>query len=90
MTLSDTPLRLLVKAYASGLLDRKQYLDIRQQLLKKLSHHGNISHDDLQNFMSIHMDTEQHSVTRSYSISDWIIIVLGLIAATVLGFVLYG
>lgn len=90
MTLSDTPLRLLVKTYANGLLNRDQYLDIRQELLKKLSTHGEISHEDLQNFLSIHMDTRQPSATTSYSVSDWIIIILGLIAATVLGFVLYG
>ena len=90
MTLSDSPLRLLVKTYASGLLNRDQYLDIRQELLKKLSTHGEISHEDLQNFLSIHMDTRQPSTVTSYSVSDWIIIVLGLIAATVMGFVLYG
>ena len=90
MTLSDTPLRLLVKTYANGLLNRDQYLDIRQELLKKLSTHGEISHEDLQNFLNIHMDTMQPSTVTSYSVSDWIIIVLGIIAATVMGFVLYG
>jgi len=37
MTLTNSPVRLLVKTYANGLLERKQYLEIRQQLLRKLS-----------------------------------------------------
>lgn len=89
MTLTDTPLRLLVKTYANGLVDRKQYLEIRHQLLKKLSSHGSIAHEDLQNFLSLHMDTEEPSVTKNYSASDWVIIILGLLAAVVLGLVLY-
>jgi hypothetical protein len=89
MTLSDTPLRLLVKTYANGLVNRDQYLDIRQELLRKLSAHGEISHEDLQNFLNIQLDTRKPSTITSYSLSDWIIILLGLIAAAVLGFLLY-
>lgn len=90
MTLTNTPLRLLVKTYANGLIDRSQYLEVRQQLLKKLSSHGELSHEDLQNFLSIFMDTEEdQQESKQYSFSDWIIIVLGLMAAVVLAFVLY-
>lgn len=89
MTLSNSPIRLLVKSYANGLLDREQYLEIRQQLLKKLSTHGTLTHSDLQNFLNIHMETDDPSATRRYSTSDWVIIVLGLMAAATLGFILY-
>ena len=90
MTLSNTPLRLLVKSYANGLLDRKQYLEIRQQLLKKLSTQGKLTQDDLQNFLNIYMETgEQPSSTKKYSASDWVIIILGLCAAGALGVILY-
>lgn len=90
MTLTDTPLRLLVKTYANGLLDRKQYLEIRSQLLKKLARQGSITHDDLQNFLSLHRGTDEPSAINIYTASDWIIIILGLLAAVVLGLVLYG
>ncbi len=85
----DTPLRLLVKSHSNGLLDRAQYLEIRQQLLKKLATQGEISHEDIKNFLKIHQNTEQLHAWNSYSISDWIIIVLGLIAAATLGLLLY-
>lgn len=89
MTLSNTPLRLLVKSYSNGLLDRKQYLKIRLQLLKKLSSHGNITHDDLQNFMKIHQNDFKQTSVNQYSGYDWVIIILGLMAATALGIILY-
>jgi len=90
MTLSNTPLRLLVKSYANGLLDRQQYLDIRQQILKKLSTKGNISNDDLQNFLKIYQDTSDNKTSSRYSPTDWLIIALGLAAASALGFILFG
>ncbi len=90
MTQSNSPLRLLVKSYASGLLNRRQYLEIRQQLLKKLSIQGSISQDDLKNFLKIHTDTDEASLSANgYSPSDWIIILLGLFAAAALGVILY-
>lgn len=90
MTLTDTPLRTLVKSYTNGLLNRQQYLEVRQQLLKKLSIHGHISHDDLQNFLKIYLDKNgKKAFTRRYSASDWIIIALGLMAAIALGVILF-
>ena len=89
MKLDETPLRLLVKSYANGLLDRDQYLDVRQQLLKKLSNQGNITHEDLKNFLIIHQDTDKIRTLSGYTPSDWIIIILGLLAAGTLGFILY-
>lgn len=89
MTLSNSPIRLLVKTYANGLLNREQYLEIRQQLLKKLSARGTLTHGDLQNFLNIHMEMDDQAAPRKYSTSDWVIIVLGLMAAAALGVILY-
>ena len=86
---NHSPLRLLVKSYENGLLDRDQYLEVRQQLLKKLSSIGKITQEDLRNFLEIYQDTEQQDSLKSYSASDWIIIILGLLAAATLGIVLY-
>ena len=86
---NDTPLRLLVKSYANGLLERDQYLDIRKKLLKKLSSEGHINHKAFQSLMKSYQDQGQISTLSSYSVSDWIIIVLGLMAAVTLGLFLY-
>lgn len=88
-TEDSSPLRLLVKSYSNGLLNRDQYLQVRSQLLRKLSTRGEVSHDDLSNFLKIHQDTEQLSSNRSYTTSDWIIIILGLVAAMTLAYILY-
>ena len=85
----NSPLRLLVKSYENGLLNRDQYLEIRQQLLKKLSSTGGITSEDLKNFMAIYQGAEQPDNLTSYSVSDWVIIILGLIAAASLGIFLY-
>ena len=87
---NDSPLRLLVKSYENGLLNREQYLDVRVQLLRKLSSQGSVSHDELKNFLKIYKDTEQPTARKSYSTSDWIIIILGLLAALALAAILYG
>ena len=58
MKLDESPLRLLVKSYTSGLIDREQYLEVRQQLLKKLSIHGQITQEDVKNFHNIYQNTE--------------------------------
>lgn len=86
---NDSALRLLVKSYANGLLERNQYLDIRQKLLKRLSSKGEITHKDLQYFMNKYQETEQESIWKNYSISDWIIIILGFMAAATLAIFLY-
>ena len=89
MTLSNSRLRLLVKSYANGLLDRDQYLTIRKDLLRRLASHGSIGHDDLTNFLKIHQGGNGQTPSNRYSISDWIIIILGLFAAAALGIMLY-
>jgi len=87
---TTNPLRLLVKSYSSDLLTRDQYLEVRSQLLKKLALQGSVTHEDLSNFMKIYQDTGDVSANKSYSSSDWIIIILGLLAAIALAFILYG
>lgn len=86
---SDSPLRLLVKSYANGLLDREQYLKIRHQLLYKLSEKGHITQKDLQSMMKNFQNSEKDSIWNSYSLSDWIIMILGLIAAATLATIFY-
>lgn len=90
MKLEDTALRLLVKSYASELLNRDQYLKIRKQLLNKLSKEGHIDQVDLQNFMKIYQESEANTGANKYSASDWVIIGLGLIAAVTLALILFG
>ena len=85
-----SPFRLLSKTYASQILTREQYVSIRAQMLKKLQQQGRITEDDLKNFTDIIHGKKSPHVEKSYSSSDWIIIGLGLVAAAVLGFVLYG
>lgn len=87
---NSSPLRLLVKSYDSDLLTREQYLQVRTELLKKLARKGQLTHEDLSNFMKIHRDSTEVSTNKSYSSSDWVIIILGLMAAVALAFILYG
>ena len=89
MSNSLSPFRLLTKTYANHMLTREQYVKIRAQLLKKLQANGKITEEDLKNFTDITYGNVSPQVERSYSSSDWLIIALGLIAAIVLGFVLY-
>lgn len=90
MKIADTPLRLLVKSFGNGLLTREQYLKVREELLKKLSSNGVITHEDLENFLKIYQQEEDAQPTKSsYSASDWIIIVLGFVAAAVMVMILY-
>ena len=85
-----SPFRLLSKTYASHMLTREQYILIRAQMLKKLQRQGKVTEEDLKNFTDITQGNISPRVEKSYSSSDWIIIGLGLLAAIVLGFVLYG
>lgn len=89
MRMSNSPLRLLVKSYADGMLDREQYIKIRNQLLDQLAANGNISHEDLLQLLEIHKDTGEEPISEGYSKSDWIIIALGLAAAAGLGLILF-
>jgi hypothetical protein len=90
MNQPGSPLRLLAKTYASDLITREQYIDIRAQMLKRLESSGEISESDMKNFMALTRDTETVRAHRSYTSSDWIIIALGLAASGVLAYVLYG
>jgi len=84
-----SPFRLLTKTYANHMLTREQYVKIRGQLLKKLQNSGKVTEEDLKNFTDITYGNISPPPEKSYSSSDWIIIFLGLIAAIVLGFILY-
>jgi hypothetical protein len=85
-----SPLRLLAKTYANELITREQYVEIRAHLLKRLEKKGAITAADLKNFSSLIQGPEPAPEVRSYTSSDWLIISLGLVAAAVLAFVLYG
>lgn len=84
MSDSESPFRLLVKTYASHMLTRDQYIKIRVQLLKKLQSSGKVTTEDLNNFTNISLGNPPLEKEKSYSLSDWIIIALGLIAIIVL------
>ena len=86
----NTPLRLLAKTYANDLIAREQYVEIRALLLKRLELKGKIDDADLKNFTTLTQGPEPAQPARGYSISDWLIISLGLAASAVLAFVLYG
>ena len=90
MSQQASPIRLLAKTYASDLISRDQYIEIRTQLLKKLLAKGHIDESDLQNFTAITQDNDSPIAQKSYTSSDWIIIALGLVASAVLALVLYG
>ena len=90
MNRPSSPLRILAKTYANDLITREQYIEIRAQLLKRLESSGKISNDDLKNFATLTGGDDSVGETRSYTASDWLIIVLGLAAAAVLALVLYG
>ena len=85
-----SPFRRLVKSYANDVITRDEYVKIRSQLLNKLQSTGHIEEDDLNNFTLISQGTPLPKTEKSYSLSDWVIVVLGLIASAVLGIILYG
>ncbi len=89
MSDSLSPFHLLTKTYANHMLTREQYVKIRGQLLKKLQNSGKVTEEDLKNFTDITYGNIAPQTEKSYSSSDWVIIFLGLIAAIVLGFILY-
>ena len=77
MNQPGSPLRLLAKTYASDLITREQYIEIRAHMLKRLESHGKISESDMKNFMALVQSPEPVRAHRSYTPSDWIIIALG-------------
>lgn len=84
-----TPLRKLVKSHAEGLITRDQYLDIRNKLLKKLDSTRQLQEEDLKNFMQLYQNEPKPGWLSGYSASDWTIILLGILAAIMLGFILF-
>lgn len=90
MKLDNTPLRQLVKHFASGNLDREQYVRLRARLLQRLEQKGSLTQKDLEQVLEGVQDSEQPQAPPSrYSHSDWVIILLGLAAALALGVILY-
>jgi len=90
MERQSTPLRMLAKTHANALITREQYIEIRARMLKKLETRGRIDDSDLSTFTNLVQKSGRGKSHRSYSVSDWIIIGLGLAASAVLAFVLYG
>ncbi len=86
-----SPFRMLAKEYAADLLTREEYVKLRSNLLVMLQQKGTVDLQDLDNFVRLHRssDEEDDSASDGYSISDWLIILLGLIAALVLAYILY-
>ncbi len=92
MNIPKSPLRKLVKKYTNQIITREQYLDVRKDLLKKLSAQRTINQEDLDKFLSIQESAKpvtHNTLKNTYSISEWLIIGLGLLAATFLGYMLY-
>ena len=89
MTDQNSPFRLLSKTRSNQLLTREQYVKTRNALLKILRTRGSVTEEDLQKITDKMRDKSQPKVKKGYSSSDWVIIALGLIAALVLGVVLY-
>ena len=90
MKLDNTPLRTLVKSFAGGVIDRKEYLSIRARLLQKLEATGAISDEDLQKMLDGSDNQQRPSAPPSrYTRIDWFLILLGLAAAIGLAIILY-
>lgn len=86
-----SPFRILAKEYAADLLSREEYIKLRSNMLVMLQQKGDVSLQDLQNFVRLHETTgdDDQPVKEGYSTSDWLIIALGLIASLVLAYILY-
>ena len=89
MSNSGSVFRHLAISYASSLITRQQYVQIRSLLLKKLESKGTVEDEDLENFSKLAENTDSPRTEKSYTSSDWIIIALGIAASAVLGFILY-
>lgn len=85
----DSPFRLLSKTRSNQILTREQYVKARNELLKILQNKGTVTEEDLRKVTDKMRDKSQPKVEKGYSSSDWVIIALGLVAALVLGVVLY-
>ncbi len=85
-----SPFRYLAKTYSDELISREHYVSVRAQLLKRLQSKGIVGDDDLQDFIRLAKGEDQPIIQKTYTSSDWIIILLGIVATIVLGYVLYG
>ncbi len=86
----NSPFRYLAKTYSDELISREHYVSVRAQLLKRLQSKGIVGDDDLQDFIRLAKGEDQPIIQKTYTSSDWIIILLGIVATIVLGYVLYG
>ena len=86
----NSPFRYLAKTYSDELISREHYVSVRAQLLKRLQSKGIVGDDDLQDFIRLAKGEDPPKTQKAYTSSDWIIIVLGIVASIVLGYVLYG
>jgi len=86
----NSPFRYLAVTYSNELISREHYLSVRGQLLKRLQSKGIVGDDDLQDLIRLTKSDDRPKTQNTYTSSDWIIIVLGIIASIVLGYVLYG
>ena len=89
MSNSESVFRQLARSYASSLITRQQYVQIRSLLLKKLESKGTVEDEDLENFSKLAESSDVPRTEESYTSSDWIIIALGIAASAVLGFIQY-
>ncbi|MFT6371499.1 MAG: hypothetical protein ACJAZT_000227 [Gammaproteobacteria bacterium] len=88
---STSTFQLLVKSYVNNVISREEYVKIRSQLLEELQSNGSIEESEFKNSSLISQFTNANPITqKSYSALDWSIIILGLTASAVLGFILYG
>ncbi len=86
----NSPFRYLAMTYSNELISREHYVSVRAQLLKRLQSKGIVGDDDLQDFIRLAKGEDQPIIQKTYTSSDWIIILLGIVATIVLGYVLYG
>ncbi len=84
-----SPLRQLVQAHTEQLITREEYLHIRTLLLNKLEQTGEISSNDLENFLNLKNVSAKNINQPQYSFSDILITGLGLLAAAILAYMLY-
>ncbi len=87
----QSPFRLLAREYAADMLTREDYIKVRAHLLVLLQNKGKVDMQDLDNFLRLHQVNadDDEAPKEGYSVSDWLIISLGLVASIVLAYILY-
>ncbi len=84
-----SPLRQLVHAHTEHLISREEYLHLRRLLMDKLEKTGDINANDLDNFLNLKNVSSNNNDQQNYDFSDILIAVLGIVAAAILGYMLY-